>query len=192
MAQKVGLLDDPVWSEPAPQGVRPKRRASKTRYQRRLIAVLATATIAVVISVLVMLSGHSGGDPGGQALGQIRSAVAEAIPPGSTLAGSEFVGSQWQGCGYEAGTSGWSEPTGGTAFRTGRPDAAVQAYVSANLKSHGWNEASGPTATSGVWTKTLNGGSMATLRLVKGFAIPDGWTAWADAVVGGSCPGSQP
>jgi hypothetical protein len=189
MAQKVGLLNDPVWSEPAPRGVRPDPRASQRRRRGWRIALVALLVIASVITVLVIRSGHPGGDPRDQALGQIRSAVADAIPPGSLVAGSQFAASQWQSCGYDgSGGSGWSQPTGGTAFRTPLTDQAVASHASTDLQRHGWMESPGASTTSAIWTKSLTGGSLETLHLVKGFAITDGWTAWADATVDGSCP----
>jgi hypothetical protein len=189
---KVGILDDPIWNEPAPVPVRsmPNPRGARRRW---LVAALTGVVLLAVVAVWIIRSGHPGGDPNGVVLAQIRTAVAEAVSAGSVPAGSEFADSQWQGCGYETGRFGWSSPTGGTAFRTGLSDQQVVSFASTNLRHHGWRQASGQsTGGSGAWSKSLNGGSLATLHLVKGFAIPDGWTAWADAVVGGSCPGSQP
>jgi hypothetical protein len=190
---KVGILDDPIWNEPAPVPVRsmPNPRAARRCW---LVAALTGVVVLAVVAVWIIRSGHPGGDTNGVVLTQIRTAVEEAVPAESVPAGSKFADSQWQGCGYESGRFGWSSPPGGTAFRTGLTDQQVVSYASANLGHHGWRQASRhSTGGYGVWTKTLSGGSLARLRLVKGFAIPDGWTAWADAVASGAtCPGTSP
>ena len=155
MAAKVGLVDDPIWSQPASVEVRRDPGAVQKRHRRWLVAVVAAIVVLVgTVTVLIARSGHPGGDPDGVVLAQIRSAVAEAIPAGSTLAGSQFADSQFQGCGYGSAKSGWSQPTGGTAFRTNLADAAVVSYASANLARHGWKESPG---SSSIWTKSLGG-----------------------------------
>ncbi len=188
MAMKVGSLDDPIWNEPLPTGARPDPGAAKSRRWR--IAATVAVALAAVVSVLAIRSGHPGGDPNEVILSQIRGAVDEAIPPGSVPASSQFARSEWQGCGYGSGGLRWSQPTGGTATRL--TDAAVVSDASVGLLRHGWHGLPGASSTYAAWTKDLGGASLAELRLVKGYAIPDGWTAWADATVGGAtCTGAS-
>jgi hypothetical protein len=79
--------------------------------------------------------------------------------------------------------------TSGEAFKTRLGDPQVISDVRANLRASGWIERA-ENATGASWTKTFNDGSAAKLRLIKGFVVSDGWTAWIDAqATGATCGG---
>jgi hypothetical protein len=79
--------------------------------------------------------------------------------------------------------------TSGEGFKTSLGDPQVISDAEANLRASGWTEAA-KDASGATWTKTFNDGSAATLRLLKGYAVLDGWTAWIDAQAkGATCGG---
>ena len=185
---KVGAIDDPVWSEipPIPQSVQPKNA------QHRRLALLAIGLIVVALgatALIVLRSGHPGGDPGGSIAAEARIAVSRAVPSGSQIVGRQMVESTYEGCFYGKPGSGWTPVTSGVAFKTRLGDAQVFADAAANLRASGWAETA-ENASGATWTKTFGDGSAAKLRLIKGYVVSDGWTAWIDAQAkGATCGG---
>jgi hypothetical protein len=184
----VGAIDDPVWSEtpPTPQAVSPKT----TRYRWLALVAIVLAVVALGAGALIVLrSGHPGGDPGGAIAAEARIAVSRAVPSGSQVVGRQTVESKYEGCFYGSPGSGWTPVTSGEAFKTRLGDSQVISDVGANLRASGWTEVA-ENASGATWTKTFNDGSAAKLRLLKGFVVLDGWTAWIDAQAkGATCGG---
>jgi hypothetical protein len=173
---KAGGLDDPIWLT-VPTASEVRRGDSHRRWWPFvLVGLIAFASIGLVFAPAALGSGHPGGDPGGVIAAEVRNAANEAVPPGSQIVGHQVNDSLFGDCGYSSPASGWSTVTGGVAFRTSFADTQVLAATAARLRSDGWTEIS-----DAIWTKTFESGSAAELRLIKGYLVPDGWTAWIDA-----------
>jgi hypothetical protein len=115
------------------------------------------------VALIVLRSGHPGGDPGGSIAAEARIAVSRAVPSGSQVVGRQTVESTYDGCWGDQG-SGWAPVTSGEAFKTRLGDPQVISDVRANLRASGWIERA-ENATGASWTKTFNDGSAAKLRL---------------------------
>lgn len=182
--RKVGALDDPVW-QTVPTASETRRRDSHRRWWPFVLVGLIAVALLGVAASYSLGSGHPGGDPGGLIAAEVRAAASESVPAGSQIVGRQVSDSVFGDCGYSNPASGWSTVIGGVSFRSSLTDAEVVAAASANLRSNGWTETS-DSLTSASWAKTLASGSAAKLRLIKGYLVPNGWTAWIDAQPKGS------
>jgi hypothetical protein len=184
----VGAIDDPLWLEipPIPQSVQPKNA------QHRRLVLLAVGLIVVALGATALISvrsGHPGGDPRGSIAAEARIAISRAVPSGSRIVGRQTVESTYDGCFYGKSGSGWTPVASGEAFKTRLGDPQVLSDAGAKLRASGWTETS-ENASGATWTKTFDNGSAAKLRLIKGYVVPDGWTAWIDAQPkGATCEG---
>ena len=182
---RVGALDDPIWSLGLDSSDPILRKDSHNRWWGYGIVGLIMAVLIGLVVSFALGSGHPGGDPGGAIAAEVKTAASETVPPGSQIVGRQVTESQFGGCGFSNPGSGWSTITGGMTFKTSLADAQVVAADAATLRSDGWTETA-DTPSSASWTKTLDSGSAARLRLIKGYLITDGWTAWIDAQPQGS------
>jgi hypothetical protein len=182
---RVGSLDDPIWSTESDsfETTQPKR-AHDRRWAYGVVGLIIAALVGLVLS-LALGARHPGGDPGGVIAAEARAAVSEAVPAGSQIVGREVAESQFGACGYTSAGSGWSTVTWRVSFKTSLGDAQVISAVGSRLGSDGWTKTA-RTSSSATWAKTLGSGSAAKLRLIKGYLISDGWTAWIDAQPQGS------
>jgi hypothetical protein len=188
---KAGVLDDPIWSS-VPNDSDPARHTQihQRRWPYVIVGFLVAAFIGLVVS-LALGSGHPGGDPGGVIAAEVRAAANGAVPHGSQIVGRRVSDSEFGACGYSNPGSGWSTVTGGVSFKTSLADSQVISAAASTLRSDGWTKMA-ESSSSASWTRTLASGSVAKLRLIKGYLVPDGWTAWIDAQPqGANCGGNS-
>jgi hypothetical protein len=188
----VGAIDDPIWfEEPDVAGLAHDRTRVHPRYWSYGIVGLILVGLVGLVIALSWDSGHPGGDPGGVIAAEARAAVSRALPPGAEVVGRETGGSQYGVCGYQNHGSGWSPVTSSAGFTTALTDGQVLSAATAALASEGWTR-TGATISSATWTTMLKSGSPATLRLIKGYVVANGWTAWIDAQARGTtCGGAS-
>ena len=189
----VGAIDDPIWfGEPdVPELAHYATQVHARHWSYRIVGLILVSLVGLVIALSWRDSGHRGGDPGGVIAAEARAAVSRALPPGAQVVGREASGSQYGTCGYQNQGSGWSPVVSGAGFTTTLTDGQVISGVTAALTSEGWRR-TGATTSSATWTTTLKSGSPATLRLIKGYLLVSGWTAWIDAQAKGTtCGGAS-
>jgi hypothetical protein len=136
--------------------------------------------VAIVLTVWVSRSNHSGGDPGGRILRELQPNLA-AVPPGSTDVVTQRFDSVWQEkCpDNPSGQSGWSEVRADASFTTALSKEQVVSSVNAFLAQNGWtrhDESFGPgQGPVAHWTKRLASGVPAAAAV---YPVPAGSTSW--------------
>jgi hypothetical protein len=189
---QVGAIDDPIWFEEpdVPELAHHGTQIHPRRWSYGIVGLILVGLVGLVMA-LSWDSGHPGGDPGGVIAAEARAAVSRALPPGAEVVGRESSGSQYGTCGYQNQGSGWSPVVSSAGFTTTLTDGQVISAATAALASQGWRRTSA-TTTSATWTTTLESGSPARLRLIKGYVVVNGWTAWIDAQAKGTtCGGTS-
>lgn len=130
-----------------------------------LVAVLGLGAALVTIGRGDV---HSGGDPQGRMLAQLRP-VATAVPPGAQVLRQEERDSTWTVCAGQPRSGGWTWVDVAVNFQTSLPPAAVADAVDRQLSQTGWGR--GPealTTPSGgdvTWVRRLADGTRASTRL---------------------------
>lgn len=156
---KAGALDDPIWDDP-PEAAPRKEQRSGRRWWSILIVGALSALLAVGLTLWLSGSGHSGGDPGGRIVNELKSATA-AMPIGSTHVVTHNDDSVWSPkCpDNPSGQAGWSAVRVDTTFTTALSHAQVLAAVNSVLDHDGWTrheESFGPgQGATALWTKRL-------------------------------------
>jgi hypothetical protein len=180
---KVGIIDDPVWTELPPSTV-PRASADRAKRHRWLWAAVPIATVAV--GGWWLFCGHQNpgsGDPGGKIMEQLTPA-ATAIPGYGTAAvpwvrqlspdtyNSSIIKIEphQDSCDGMTGTQGWSQVVVQSRFQWGQDLPALLAYMEPRLAKLGWSaapEALPSSPPNQNWTKTLTTGTRADLIVTQ-------------------------
>jgi hypothetical protein len=138
---------------------------SRARPSGRQLA--GAGIVAAVVVGLVALAGqgerHSGGDPGGRILADLKTATV-AVPTDAQVLSHEEVEPSWVAC-DRAGGSGWTEARASVQFSTRRAQSQLIDGVDRQLAGRGWRTADASGAGA-AWTKALAGDGQAQAALV--------------------------
>jgi hypothetical protein len=142
----------------------PPRPSAGVRLSGRRLA--GAGIVAAVVVGLLALAGqggpHSGGDPGGRILAELKPAAA-AVPAGAQVLSHEDSEPSWAACDGAPG-SGWTEASVTVQFSVSLSSSQLVDRADRQLVGRGWRlvQASGTGAT---WTKAVAGGVQAAAVL---------------------------
>jgi hypothetical protein len=163
----VGGLDDPIWRQLPPLGVRRDARQVQ-RSRRRALIVIASLGLWIAGSLWLAWPGqHPGGDPGGRILDQLRP-VTSSVPPKAKITYKAFSEPTWQNCaGQPEQTEGWNNASLDVSFSWSGSSSALISYVNTQLSKAGWGAftSDGSIRIAGDWTKKLRNGTEARVLL---------------------------
>lgn len=147
------------------------------------MGAMGAAALVLVVRLTVEFSGstfHSGGDPGGRILKELRPTL-NAVPTGASNVVKRSSDATWSGkCpDNPSGRAGWSEVRADASFDTSIPKDEVVLAVNSALLEKGWvrhDESFGPgQGPVAHWTKRLATGGLAEAAV---FPVPAGSTDW--------------
>jgi hypothetical protein len=122
--------------------------------------------VGVVAVIFVRPEVHTGGDPQGQMLAELKP-VATALPPDAQVLKREEREPVWTTCDGQPRSGGWTWVDVSVNFETSLPPDAVMNAVNRQLSQAGWKgpEPRGTAAAGASWGKRLAGGTTAGTQL---------------------------
>lgn len=162
---KVGGVDDPIWQQAPLVVVRPQVHQARRQFRIPLgIGAVGLVVAGLLVYWATQSGHHSGGDPGGRILNQLRT-VLLALPPNVTVELHDDSEPSWLNCTGQPGQiEGWSDPTAYVAFTWGGSSSSLIAHVNDQLTEAGWGSFTQSAAghiIAADWSKRLKNGTTA-------------------------------
>lgn len=110
---------------------------------------------------------HGTPDPGGRSFARLQTTLT-ALPRDAQVILQQANEPQWTSCDGRAGTSGWTDVTISTQFRTHESPAELVAAAGRRLAAAGWSgrrPLDSPLGSGAMWSHLVADGARATVSL---------------------------